>query len=232
MEEWNEYGELQENIGAPVTIATPSASTNVTPSKPPTATLEEKPNRAGGGPQTPIALAMRQAGEEAAKKAGDMKLQNTATSKATGSSSETLQKLDHSASIPPPSGTREAASAIAPGRTDSGSKSKAVESAASSTSSVDVEGLDVPRGPMITHRGSNVSSASVEEIRAIEQSLAITEEDEPDEEIEEGHESTWSMKASATSRATDADERQSLPGSKTQVQPAASAEDAGQSVAD
>lgn len=234
VEEWNEYGELQENIDAPPTkISTSSASTNLTPSKPPTAPMDDKAATAGGGPGTPITIAMRQAGEEAAKKAGDRKAQNTTSSKTTAITSETLQKLDNSAPIPPPSGTVDAPIPITPEPAKSSLKLKAGESAVSSTSSVDAQGLDVPRGPTLMHRGSNVSSASAEEIRSVEQSQAITEEDEPDdEEMEAGHGSTGSFKASATSRATDADEGQRLPGSRTQVQAAASAEDAGQSVAD
>ena len=230
MEEWNEYGELQDNIGStPTKISTPSASTNVTPSKPPTAPVEDKASRVGGGPQTPITLAMRRAGEEAAKKAGEMKQQNTASSQNLGFSSETLQKLDNSAPIPPPSGTTDAPEVVTPEPVHSSSKSKVVESAASSTSSIDAQGLDLPKEAVVTHRGSNVSSASAEEIRSVEQSQAITEEDEPEEETEVGHKAT---EASATSRATDTDQSQDLPGSKTQNQPAGSAEHAGLSVAD
>lgn len=235
MEEWNEYGELQDNVGggAPTKAFTPSASANVTPSKPPAVvSLEDKAGKVGGGPQTPITLAMRKAGEEAARKAGDMKTQGTGSGKSIGTSSETVQKLDQSAPIPPPSGTTDASVAISPEPAEGSSTSQAVETAASSTSSVEAQGLDVPKEAVVKHRGSNVSSASAEEIRSVEQSLAITEEDESDEGAEAGHKSTESGKASATSRATDTDEQQDLPGSKTQGQPAASAKDAGQSVAD
>lgn len=188
---------------------------------------EKKSGRAAGGPQTPVTMAMRQAGEEAARKVGERKQQDAGSGKNSAMGSETLQKLDRSAPVPPPSGTTDASSAITPG-----SKSKVAESAASSTSSVDSDALNVPKGAVLQHRGSNVSSASAEEIRSVEQSLAITEEDEPDEEEVAGNRSTGPMKASATSRATDTDEQQDLPGSRTQTQPAASAADAGQSVAD
>ncbi|KAI9873009.1 MAG: hypothetical protein M1830_000941, partial [Pleopsidium flavum] len=241
IEEWNEYGELQDNIGSAARTSTPSASTNATPSKPPTASTEDKPNRVGGGSETPITMAMRQAGEEAAKKAGSMKNSSATPSRVEGAevSSETLQKLDNSAPIPPPSGTTDALSFIAPETGNSSSKSKADDAAvtsestaASSTSSLQTETLDVPQGATSKHRGSNVSSASAEEIRNIEQSLAITEEDEPDEETEGIKHSSESTKATTIGRATDTDAAQDLPGSKTQTQPAASAEDAGQSVAD
>lgn len=236
VEEWNEYGELQENVGAgaPAKLSTPSASTSATPSKPPAAPMQDLSNRAGGEAQTPVTLAMRQAAEEAARKAGGGKTQNAdaGSGKAGEAGSETLRKLDHSAPVPPPSGTTEASAAIAGEPAESSSKSKAGESATSSTSSVERAALDVPKGAVVTHRGSNVSLASAEEIRSLEQSLAITEEDEPDEEVEAGHESTRSNQASATSRATDTDAQQDLPGSRTQDQPAASAADAGLSVAD
>ncbi len=217
IEEWNEYGELQDNIGSGPKISTPSASTNVTPSKPPSAPVEEKQSRAAGGSQTPITLAMRQAGEEAARKAGEMKQGNSAKagndSKST--TSEPLQKLDSSAPIPPPSGTTNA------------------PSSASSTSLVESESPEPPKGAVSKHRGSSVSVASAEEIRSIEQSLAITEEDEPDEEaVDTRKKSTESNKVTATSTVTDTDEEQNLPGSTTQTQSSASAEDAGQSVGD
>ncbi|KAI9701986.1 MAG: hypothetical protein M1836_001330 [Candelina mexicana] len=84
IEEWNEYGELKENIGPiPGAPSTPSASTTNTPSKPPsqpsapivqsTPSTETKPKEVPGGVPTPLNLAMRQAGEEAAQKAKDNK---------------------------------------------------------------------------------------------------------------------------------------------------------------
>lgn len=196
--------------------------------------MQDLSNRAGGEAQTPVTVAMRQAAEEAARKAGGGKTQNAdaGSGKAGEAGSETLRKLDHSAPVPPPSGTTEASAAIAGEPAESSSKSKAGESATSSTSSVERAALDVQKGAVVTHRGSNVSLASAEEIRSLEQSLAITEEDEPDEEVEAGHESTRSNQASATSRATDTDAQQDLPGSRTQDQPAASAADAGLSVVD
>ncbi|KAI9722645.1 MAG: hypothetical protein M1812_001576 [Candelaria pacifica] len=83
IEDWNEYGELKENIGPlPGAPSTPSASAVSTPSKAPsqssapvmpnTPTTENKPKDIPGGP-TPLNLAMRQAGEEAAQKAKDNK---------------------------------------------------------------------------------------------------------------------------------------------------------------
>ena len=77
---------------------------------------------------------MRQAGFEAAKKAGDAKKANNAKllaqakgSEQSGVSSETLQKLDNSGLIgmPPPSGTTDASSAMASETGNSNAASRA-----------------------------------------------------------------------------------------------------------
>ena len=126
VEEWNEYGELRDNVepgpkpppSAPVTPSkTPSAPSSdtiskapgmnpVTPSKPPPfiSSTETPPRPTPSSTDSPLTTAMRQAGFEAAKKAGD------ARSKARA---EALQKLDHSGptGMPPPSGTTEAGEA-------------------------------------------------------------------------------------------------------------------------
>ncbi|KAL8845887.1 MAG: hypothetical protein Q9221_008980 [Calogaya cf. arnoldii] len=87
IEEWNEYGELKEKIGVQPTPSTPSASAANTPSKAPattstsstnTKTNANSPSKLMSSISTPpkqatnpMATAMRQAGAEAAKKAGD-----------------------------------------------------------------------------------------------------------------------------------------------------------------
>ncbi|KAL8645459.1 MAG: hypothetical protein Q9226_007294 [Calogaya cf. arnoldii] len=87
IEEWNEYGELKEKIGVQATPSTPSASAANTPSKAPatTSTSSTSTNTNTNSPSklmssistppkqvtNPMATAMRQAGAEAAKKAGD-----------------------------------------------------------------------------------------------------------------------------------------------------------------
>lgn len=139
MEEWNEYGELKENLApgaAAPPISTPSAPS--TPSKPPKPTNSpSKPLITSATPpqpsqpsatDSPLTTAMRQAGLEAAKKAGDAKLKariiNFGDSKA---SSDVLKKLDNSTirDMPPPTGTTEASPVVVP---ESGST--AVESKA------------------------------------------------------------------------------------------------------
>jgi hypothetical protein len=101
VEEWNEYGELKQQIGATLVAApTPTASAANTPSKAPTTPLPV-PSTASKAPsdmlspsplsketseqldssslspskkeETPLTMAMRQAGAEAAKKAGEKK---------------------------------------------------------------------------------------------------------------------------------------------------------------
>lgn len=129
MEEWNEYGELKEHVSpgavAPA-MATPS-STPSTPSKAPPSIetpskvrfTAETPTKASQSAATssPLTIAMRQAGVEAAKKASDAKSQ--ARAKVLGvsqASNDTAKKVDNStaAGLPPPSGITEAASAIVP----------------------------------------------------------------------------------------------------------------------
>lgn len=134
MEEWNEYGELKEHVSpgamAPA-VATPS-STPSTPSKtePSVETpskvrfTTETPTKASQSAATgsPLTIAMRQAGAEAAKKASDTKSQ--AKAKILGvsqASNDTAKKVENSSApglppsvLLPPSGTMEAPSTSAP----------------------------------------------------------------------------------------------------------------------
>ncbi|KAK4695502.1 hypothetical protein P7C71_g2262, partial [Lecanoromycetidae sp. Uapishka_2] len=153
VEEWNEYGELRENVdpSAPVKTfsATPTPSATNTPSKAPVAppAPQDTPTKATGAstsssavsPSTPdsqspnkssnttststenpMTLAMRQAGFEAAKKAGDAKAKARtdalAAAKSKSEAAEDLKKLDHAGptGLPPPTGTTEAEDAKAP----------------------------------------------------------------------------------------------------------------------
>lgn len=157
VEEWNEYGELRENVEpgprpAPSATNTPSkasavsssdslskapATNPVTPSKPPpTTSPTETPSRPlNSSSDSPLTAAMRQAGFEAAKKAGDAKSKARAEvlqrSKAQADTlnSGTLQKLDNSGptSMPPPSGTTEAGEAMKPETGDTSAEGKADE---------------------------------------------------------------------------------------------------------
>ncbi|KAL8899666.1 MAG: hypothetical protein Q9207_006078 [Kuettlingeria erythrocarpa] len=90
IEEWNEYGELKEKVGVPARSSTPSAANTPTkapqsvstPSKLSTASNTSTQPSSADSPlktqssvqtESPMAAAMRQAGMEAAKKAGDAK---------------------------------------------------------------------------------------------------------------------------------------------------------------
>lgn len=143
MEEWNEYGELKENVEPaglkPAPISTPTPSATSTPSKPPpsttlpsspppapevTTTSSSEPTSSTGPSPAPAAAkeasfttALRQAGFEAAKKANDAKTKARQDALAAAKSKdEGLQKLDNSGptGMPPPSGTTEAADAKEP----------------------------------------------------------------------------------------------------------------------
>ena len=157
VEEWNEYGELRENV-EPGPRPTPSATTTPsktpavpssdilskaptttpdTPSKPLpiTSSSETPPRPLISSIDSPLTTAMRQAGFEAAKKAGDAKAKARAEvlqrSKAGTDTptSETLQKLNNSGptGMPPPSGTTEAGEAMKPETGDTSAEGKADE---------------------------------------------------------------------------------------------------------
>ena len=155
VEEWNEYGELRDNVEpgpkpAPSAPATPSkvpaapssdtlskapATDPVTPSRPPpfSSSTETPPRPAPSATDSPLTIAMRQAGFEAAKKAGDAKSKARAEAlqaskpQADTPSSETLQKLDNSGptGMPPPSGTTDAEEAMKPETGNTSAEGKA-----------------------------------------------------------------------------------------------------------
>lgn len=128
MEEWNEYGELKEHVSlgaASPAVATPSPTPS-SPSK--IVPLAETPSKVRFSADTPtkttqsaatgspLTIAMRQAGAEAAKKASDAKSQSRA--KVLGVSQASGPKMDNSTApapeTPSQSRTTDTASAIAP----------------------------------------------------------------------------------------------------------------------
>lgn len=139
MEEWNEYGELKENVGtggAAPPSSTPSAPSTPskapkpadTPSKVSLSTATPSRPQQSSTTDSPLTTAMRQAGFEAAKKAGDAK--SHARVKIAGESRASvgaLQMLDNSiaADLQPPAGTTEASSAKASETGSSSAESKA-----------------------------------------------------------------------------------------------------------
>jgi len=143
VEEWNEYGELKENVEPAGTrtdtISTPTPSATSTPSKPPpsttipsnppsapadTTTESSEPTSSTGFSSAPapakeasFTTALRQAGFEAAKKANDAKTKAQQDALAAAKSKDDeLQKLDNSGptGMAPPSGVTEAADAKEP----------------------------------------------------------------------------------------------------------------------
>lgn len=139
VEEWNEYGELKDNIGggdATETAgtpgksyalpSTPSKSTTTAASTPKTTSTESPAAPAQTEPQprstqatttgeNPMTMAMRQAGFEAAKKAGDAKSKaRTEALDAAKAKGGSLEKLDNAGptGVPPPTGTTQAEDAI------------------------------------------------------------------------------------------------------------------------
>ena len=176
MEEWNEYGEIKENLGPTAPCAalpsTPASSTTNTPSKPPpvpaivsTASVPDTPTNnpiistdipmqkstettATSPPKDPandLANAMRQAGFEAAKKAGDAKskARNEAL-KAAKATNPYLQKLDDAGptGTAPPTGTAETGEAKKPETGDVPVESKLDGVAATSIAEAELLGVE------------------------------------------------------------------------------------------
>ncbi|KAL9105704.1 MAG: hypothetical protein Q9187_008669 [Circinaria calcarea] len=221
VEEWNEYGELKENIGSDTiststpsaantpskappftssTLQTPQSTTTNPPASAPTSTSTIASPAPHQPPQstvsTPLTLAMRQAGHEAAKKAGDSKKASLSAKPLPS----TLAKLDNSGptGLPPPSGTTFADSAIASETRDSTATSKAddvpattaSETTAESRPSLFLEGEG--QQEYMKHRASSVSLAGKEEIK---KAMVVEQEDEQeDEDMETTTESKAQLK--------------------------------------
>ena len=252
MEEWNEYGELKDNVGgapAPDSTSTPSPSTNNTPSKPPPtssdSTTKPAPSSTDTPPgpppskasETPLTAAMRQAGFEAAKKAGDVKAK--AKSKPLEQSDipkGTLEKIDNSGpmGMPPPSGTTNAESAKAPETGESSIESKADTVPATTQPAVKLP-IREKSGPGGAFSGPPDTQTSSEDGVAAGEKHESTAD--PKGGKDKGGRSTpedHSMKISWKTRDVTAvtDEAEALPGTKIQEQDAASGEKVGESVAD
>jgi hypothetical protein len=185
---------LQENI-KPET-ATAGSSKTVELSKP-----------AAQSAPSSIALALRQAGQEAAQKAKDGKKKAPVeTFDGVGEAEPVKKDLEKSATIPPPiaildpltaknttqmkatlqSPTSTAWRKAAPDGNISTARRRSIEILESmqSPNSTAWKPTDVDP-PILTHRGSSISLASAEEIRQIEEECKIDEVDEEDEEEED-----------------------------------------------
>ncbi|KAL8961939.1 MAG: hypothetical protein Q9193_001580 [Seirophora villosa] len=216
IEDWNEYGELKEKVGVPARSSTPSAANTPTkvpqsystPSKLSTAnTLSShspslgspsKPS-APSHPESPMTAAMRQAGMEAAKKAGDAKAR--------------VSKAGISSTIPPQTPKK-------PVNSESGDTSKAtdVQDVASSkgqgTADTEADAAAIPNGT------SKVPRDDIYEGRG---------SNDPDKEaVVADSKDTIDVKDDATSSVEDAksvvpDRKAVVPGSQSEKGPKASA---------
>ena len=190
---------LQENI-KPET-ATAGSSKTVEPSNP---AVESAPSS--------IALALRQAGQEAAQKAKDGKKKAPVeTFDGVGEAEPVKKDLEKSATIPPPIAILDPSTEKRTVET----KTKALLQSPTSTAwrkgapdgnistaqrrSIEIlESMQSPNStawkptdvdpPILTHRGSSISLASAEEIRQIEEECKIDEVDEEDEEEDDDEE--------------------------------------------
>lgn len=274
MEEWNEYGEIKDNLSfsGPQAAATPTPSAANTPSKPPSApsagtplksstTSTDAPSETTSAATTtssrspaelpsstssteaPITIAMRQAGFEAAKKAGDAKAKaRTDALDSMKAKDEGLQKLDNSGptSIPPPSGTTEASDAI------KGSSSGAnIESKADCVPTTDDPEVLEGKGQATDIPTSKEAEAAANESILQDKSHVVLMghgqtpvEGSPRSEIFEGMDDTLKKVESAGSglrqstSATDEAEESAMGGKRTQEQGAAEGDEVGRSVGD
>lgn len=164
MEEWNEYGELKENVGsgAPAT-STPSMSR--TPSKAPPTIETSTPSKMAPQPsqsslESPLTAAMRQVGLEAAKKASDAKLQASSTTVGQSKASTgTLEKPDKASSTGAPS--KEPIPDIAPQGTST------TDNSAADDAPLTTDPLEDPKNK------SNITKAGFEDADTIEEKSDI-----------------------------------------------------------
>jgi hypothetical protein len=173
---------LQENKKPELAAA--ESSKDAETSKPP-----------AGAQATSFSLVMRQAGEEAAQKAKDAKKKVTETFTGVGEAEPEKKDVekDNSAAVPPSISLTQPLSdksnIIAPAILQS--PTSTTWKAARQSSSAELT-LQTPTftswkpadtdAPILTLRGSSISSASKECIQKIEEERAIPEEDEDDEE--------------------------------------------------
>ncbi|ESZ93743.1 hypothetical protein SBOR_5880 [Sclerotinia borealis F-4128] len=211
IEDWNEYGELKQHIKI-VPVSGPGANPAITakvptntqennkpavaPAAPPASTfrsVESKPP--SGAAETTITLAMRQATQEAAQKAKDMKKKATeALINATKSEPKKALQPAIVPTVPTPKErhTFEIITILQNSDDSTWSAAPFSESRASRRASIHkLESLQSPTStawrpkdvdpPILMHRGSSVSSGSAEEIKQIEDEETIPEEDEDEE---------------------------------------------------
>lgn len=209
IEEWNEFGELKENIGpVPPTGAAPSTS-EAKPAPIPlpvnptatqgTANIRTKPGQAPKGPPQLVDHSkIRPLPDQAPSATSSLEAADEATQPETMNSSSAAKT--ESIQIAEANATETSDALQSP-------RSPALTSDPNLTVAEGIAGQ--------THRGSNVSDAPAEEIQSVEKANAIPEAEEEDESLSKGVEGL-----------------QTGEGEKTQEQGAKEADKAGESVED
>lgn len=274
VEEWNEYGELKENVGseggaggaATTTSAagTPSKSyalpstpskpaiestTTTTPSKASTPTTDV-PTRPAQATSTdsPLTTAMRQAGFEAAKRAGDAKTKARTDALDAVEGENGGAEVEGEADEVPNTkdvvddGGLGAATGSGKGVEETGSKSKAADE---ESEVLEGKGQAEPLSVGEVPTAGEAEAAANEAIRQDKSHIVLaghgqtpegpTPPNEKEEDVEavEKAGDAGEDGGSALKHSTSAtDEAEALPGKKTQEQAAASGESVGDSVAD
>ncbi|CAO1606457.1 hypothetical protein XANCAGTX0491_009955 [Xanthoria calcicola] len=275
IEEWNEYGELKDHLGGSLdpTPSTPSAA-NTPSKKTPATTSTSTPSKLlstistppkHSSASNPMAAAMRQAGAEAAKKAGDAK-----TMKGKASTSMSTSTAPASTTVTPttkPASENAAATAAGDGADEekAGEDPDSEAVVAGSKDTIDVKG-ETARDP--DPDAEAVVPGSKDIINDHEDGIKREDEEPKKPDEEEKHKDPKPTSAPPTTTTPPAkknppqpthhdsdsdsdsepgnqppptrqkndtaatDKGQDLPGTKTQAQTAAKAEDAGTSVGD
>jgi hypothetical protein len=191
----------------PAVAATKPGSAGAPKPKPAPAPSEPETSKSATPPGvSSITLAMRQMGEEAAQKAKDMKKKTVEVLVGTGKGEAAGETTPKDTKGPPSpvtttaepasiSKTVEPITVLQDPETSAWNKGPGEKPSVAYQELNELKSLQSPTStawkpadvnpPIRSHRGSEISAASIEEIRAIEQEQAIGEEDEEDEEEDE-----------------------------------------------
>ncbi|KAL9030507.1 MAG: hypothetical protein Q9196_001376 [Gyalolechia fulgens] len=256
IEEWNEYGELKEKVGVPAIASTPSAANTPTkipqststpsrllsisdsPSKQPSVISSPSQNTSSSQTESSMATAMRQAGMEAAKKAGDAKAKALAKA-AVPSKLPSMAQEESSVDDPKVEKAASPEKDVYEGR---GSKDPdwdvAVPNSKDTISPENQEGAGIsddkssdPDAEAVvpdskTTIGAKDTASSSDEVAA-PASKGIIEAEDKGGTVHKGADNTGGQAEETTKATTTPDQAQDLPGKKMQDQESADAEEAG-----
>ncbi|KAL8937124.1 MAG: hypothetical protein Q9211_003844 [Gyalolechia sp. 1 TL-2023] len=256
IEEWNEYGELKEKVGVPAIASTPSAAntptkipqststpsrllpTSDSPSKQPSVISSPSQNTSSSQTESSMATAMRQAGMEAAKKAGDAKAKALAKA-AVPSKLPSMAQEESSVDDPKVEKAASPEKDVYEGR---GSKDPdwdvAVPNSKDTISPENQEGAGIsddkssdPDAEAVvpdskTTIGAKDTASSSDEVAA-PASKGIIEAEDKGGTVHKGADNTGGQAEETTKATTTPDQAQDLPGKKMQDQESADAEEAG-----